>query len=228
MKRGFLTFWNILKRIGFLRIASGMREPLAPGLPATNNGVEATNAVIKKQYTLKERLPVGQFLHTVADILRNWSESRSPANINCKHFATVPTISLSEWTRAYQWAIKLCCKMIVVLTLLHHCQTQYLSPFVPFANSKKKQGSGAHLMLLKPIRWQYRCSPSMKIMRNSLIVHARTSRKNTFVNMFWECVFVFVLLKFPQKLNHCPWAKRGRGADPKKRNELLFVNSCHC
>lgn len=79
-------------------------EGAAPGLPSTNNGLEATNAVIKKEDTLRERLPLGQFLSCVVKMVRNWSKDRDPKSVNCKHFAETATVSLPSWTSAYQWA----------------------------------------------------------------------------------------------------------------------------
>lgn len=37
--------------------------------PSTNNGQEATNSVIKRENTLPERLPVGQFLNSIVDLV---------------------------------------------------------------------------------------------------------------------------------------------------------------
>jgi len=75
-------------------------EGAAPGTPGTNNGLESTNAVIKRSHTFREGLPVSQFLETVRRILRSWSECRNDASVNCKHFASTPTVSLKQWTAA--------------------------------------------------------------------------------------------------------------------------------
>lgn len=80
-------------------------EGIAVGYPSTNNGLEATNSVIKKEYTLRERLPVGQFLHNILELLVRWSKERNPESPNFKKFCEVPTISLQQWTCAYQWAM---------------------------------------------------------------------------------------------------------------------------
>lgn len=79
-------------------------EGAALGMPSTNNGLEATNGVIKSEHTLRERLPVGQFLNCVVDIVTEWSHVRDPTSVNCVQFATTPTWSLSLWTQAFQWA----------------------------------------------------------------------------------------------------------------------------
>jgi hypothetical protein len=73
--------------------------------PSTNNGLEATNAVIKKNHTYRERLPVQQFLTLLVEkLLPAWSTERNPANVNFKEFAIQPQITLETWTKAYQWA----------------------------------------------------------------------------------------------------------------------------
>jgi len=51
--------------------------------PSTNNGLESTNANIKKEHTLRERLPVGQFLNGAVTLVEGWSERGIPAGINC-------------------------------------------------------------------------------------------------------------------------------------------------
>jgi len=41
-------------------------EGAAVVFPSANNGLEATNAVIKREHTLRERLPVGNFSATLS------------------------------------------------------------------------------------------------------------------------------------------------------------------
>lgn len=78
-------------------------EGAAVGYPSTNNKLESTNAVIKREHTLRERLPVGQFLNSVAELLIKWSSTRSPDSANCISFDKYPDISVKQWTVAYQW-----------------------------------------------------------------------------------------------------------------------------
>jgi len=81
-------------------------EGASPGNPSTNNSLEATNGTIKKEHTIRERLPLAQFLNVaVAKILPSWSTERDISNLNCKRFAEVPSKTLNLWTKAYQWAI---------------------------------------------------------------------------------------------------------------------------
>jgi hypothetical protein len=75
----------------------------APGYPSTNNGVEATNAVIKRHHTLCERAPIGQFLPQLIELVASWSMGRAPS-LNCVPFAVTREPLLREWTAAYQWA----------------------------------------------------------------------------------------------------------------------------
>ena len=81
-------------------------EGAAVGYPSSNNGLEATNGVIKRDHTLRTRLPVGQFLQSGSELLEKWSYARNPASVNCIPFAAVRSHSLAHWTAAYQWAGK--------------------------------------------------------------------------------------------------------------------------
>ena len=81
-------------------------EGAAVGQPSSNNGLEATNGVIKSEHTMRERLPVGQFLSTTLEIVLQWSETRDPESANCIEYATTPKVSLPQWTKAYQWAVE--------------------------------------------------------------------------------------------------------------------------
>lgn len=81
-------------------------EGAAPGYPSTNNGIEGTNAVIKTEHTLRERLPVGQFLNNVIQLVSKWSKVRDPTSPNCIDFAESRSTPLAQWTAGYQWALK--------------------------------------------------------------------------------------------------------------------------
>lgn len=45
-------------------------------IPSTNNVIEGTNKWIKREHTLRERLPVNQFLNNVAALLVKWSKNK--------------------------------------------------------------------------------------------------------------------------------------------------------
>ena len=48
--------------------------------PSTNNGNEAINAIIKKEDTFGELLPISTFLATACNLVRKWSVVRDPSN----------------------------------------------------------------------------------------------------------------------------------------------------
>src|SRR5207237_10785201 len=80
-------------------------EGASPGNPSTNNSLEATNSTIKKQFTIRERVPVSQFIGIVMDkIIPSCSKDRNPAQVNTKLVATTQSIKLDLCTKAYQWA----------------------------------------------------------------------------------------------------------------------------
>jgi len=93
----FITHW--------IRSNNSWYEGIAVGHPSTNNGLEATNAVIKQEHTFRERLPVGQFFISLEDLLHKWSVARNPAPVNCIPFKDAPSISLFAWTTAFQWVM---------------------------------------------------------------------------------------------------------------------------
>ncbi|CAF2103112.1 unnamed protein product [Rotaria magnacalcarata] len=68
--------------------------------PSTNNALEATNNVIKKEHTLRERLPLSRFKVLAFEIVEKWSKcyERGLKKYNYKQ-----TISLELWTTGYQW-----------------------------------------------------------------------------------------------------------------------------
>jgi hypothetical protein len=81
-------------------------EGAGVGYSSTNNGIEATNAVIKRDHTLRARLPVNQFLYSAFELVEKWSNARNSDSVNGISFAHVRTHSLKHWTAAYQWAAK--------------------------------------------------------------------------------------------------------------------------
>ena len=81
-------------------------EGIALGTSSTNNGIESTNGVIKRENALRERLPVGQFLNTASNILKKWFTDRQPECTNYKPFHENPSVSLRQWTDAWRWAME--------------------------------------------------------------------------------------------------------------------------
>ena len=77
LKRQFST---IFSWSGSWITAVGSRA--ASSLVRLNNGLEATNAVIKKECTLRKRLSVGDFFRKVFDLVRDWFKERDQENPN--------------------------------------------------------------------------------------------------------------------------------------------------
>ena len=58
---------------------SGWYEGFAPGIPSTNNALESTNGVIKKDGTVRKRFSLANFLEIACrDIVSKWSIKRNP------------------------------------------------------------------------------------------------------------------------------------------------------
>ncbi|CAF1118993.1 unnamed protein product [Rotaria sordida] len=68
--------------------------------PSTNNALEAINNVIKKENTLRERLPVSRFKVLAFEIVEKWSKCYERG---LKQYNYKQTISLELWTSGYQW-----------------------------------------------------------------------------------------------------------------------------
>ena len=81
----------------------GWYEGFAPGLPSTNNGLESTNGVIKKDGTTRKRLSLARFLELVeSKIVKDWSINRNPEKpISPILFDEVPPISHELWLKTY-------------------------------------------------------------------------------------------------------------------------------
>lgn len=68
--------------------------------PSTNNALESCNRVIKKENTIRERLPLSKFRVILFEMAQSWSNSYKN---NLKHFQLKASIDLPLWTEAYQW-----------------------------------------------------------------------------------------------------------------------------
>ena len=97
-------FVNYLEKEWFLKYPNWY-EGDSLGQPSSNNGLESTNGVIKRNKTLRERLPVGQFLNCTAEMIQKWSRCRDPLSVNSAPYAEAATPSLKLWTDAFQWAV---------------------------------------------------------------------------------------------------------------------------
>ena len=81
---------------------SSWYEGCDPDVPSHNNALESTNRVVKDESTLRNRLPLGQFLHVVEhDIIVPWSKARDPTKVNNKTWKSVPDFEFLEFSTAY-------------------------------------------------------------------------------------------------------------------------------
>ena len=72
--------------------------------PKTNNGLESTNAVIKKECTMRKRMSLPMFLAAASELIGGWSNERDPDHsLYRKPFAEITTIKHSDYVAAYQW-----------------------------------------------------------------------------------------------------------------------------
>lgn len=81
----------------------GWYEGTAPGFPSTNNGLESINGLIKRQGTLRKRLPLGEFVNCISKLLSGWSSERDPQLPDYKRFRLEPVITIAAMTDAYNW-----------------------------------------------------------------------------------------------------------------------------
>ena len=109
----------------WLRNFPNWYEGAAPGYPSTNNGLESTNAIIKKEQTLRERLPLNQFLAGAVNLVGKWLRRCNPTSINCAEFATTRSISLQLWICACQWATS---NVPVLQREMDDCTEYFISP----------------------------------------------------------------------------------------------------
>jgi len=76
----------------YLKKRNSWYEEAAPRFPSTNNGPESINAQIKRDGTLRQRLPLRDFFNCIFKIVKNWSVDRDPASPNFKAFAATPSL----------------------------------------------------------------------------------------------------------------------------------------
>ena len=72
-----------------------------------NNGLEATNNVLKREYTLRELMPLLQFFHIVFKFVCDESKRLIPSGTNIKNykkFAEIPDLQTKDMTRAYNYS----------------------------------------------------------------------------------------------------------------------------
>ncbi|RNA04733.1 hypothetical protein BpHYR1_005336, partial [Brachionus plicatilis] len=81
----------------------GWFEGYAEGFPSTNNGIESMNNTIKKYATLRDRLPLRDFVRVMDLMIEAWSKDRNPSFETTMKFKTIPEISTHEWTLGFNW-----------------------------------------------------------------------------------------------------------------------------
>lgn len=72
-------------------------EGAATYTPSTNNAQEAVNGVIKRKITLRKRLPMNQFMTSMANLISDYSKELSNGT---REFAKEPTIDFKLWGEA--------------------------------------------------------------------------------------------------------------------------------
>jgi hypothetical protein len=110
----------------WLTAHSGWYEGHSEYTPSTNNALEATNKVIKQENTLRERFVLFRFLVVAIEMVRKWSRDRDENQSNAILFVNEPTITLSKWTKSYQFAESP--KTILEYTSKATDETNYYAP----------------------------------------------------------------------------------------------------
>ncbi len=78
-------------------------EGAAPGHPSANNGLESLKSLIKNNGTLRNQMPVGQFVNWALELVWNWSRERDSHTQDCKRFSVYPSITLQVQNQACKW-----------------------------------------------------------------------------------------------------------------------------
>ena len=98
-------------------------EGCALNLPSTNNGCESFNAKIKRQCTLRNRLPLSSFLPKIELMLADWSKY-----CESNPFATCTPTKSSIEIAAYKWITE------IGRTSIHHWYDNFY--VVPSSNAQ--------------------------------------------------------------------------------------------
>lgn len=79
-------------------------EGVRDRMPSTNNAVESFNNVIKKAYTLRKRLHLGEFFKVMLDMVESESKMRCQTSPNYKVFQLERIISDQCWIQSYEFS----------------------------------------------------------------------------------------------------------------------------
>ena len=96
-------------------------------MPSTNNDCECLNAVIKKKYTMRNKLHLSSFLPKIEQMLYDWS-TVSSSNV----FVSKPSISSDFESCTFKWS-----NCIDKIAVLHWFDSWYV---VPSSNSSITPG----------------------------------------------------------------------------------------
>lgn len=108
-------------------------EGFQPMCPSTNNALESYNALIKRKYTLRERLPMSKFFDTMKKLIGEQSLLRSQFSEKCKTFSEEKEFSLKFWTEAlhfqkekYMSSLRVYFKILFLILILSGFFTIYI------------------------------------------------------------------------------------------------------
>ena len=103
------NFLNHFKAEWIESTNSGWYEGVADSIPSTDNGLESTNAKIKRHHTLGERMSVADYLKNAMEMMYHWSHDRTLGlkQISvAKEFLDSPSIEGEIWKRAWAYLYK--------------------------------------------------------------------------------------------------------------------------
>lgn len=106
----FVKKWSALGQSRFLDYMNGLWfsshinwfEGVEPAsmTPSTNNALESFNNTIKKEFTLRQKMPVARFRTTFFKMVEKISKTYD----STKKIATTPALPHALWVKSYQWA----------------------------------------------------------------------------------------------------------------------------
>lgn len=84
----------------------GWSSSTYPGVPKTNNSLEAVNNTLKRFYTIPQKLVFTEFMQILLQVVSDWSNIRDPENVNFKDFHTKVKINNDLIKNALTWKRK--------------------------------------------------------------------------------------------------------------------------
>ena len=196
----------------------GWYEGIADNIPSTDNGLEATNNVVKGSHTLRVRMSVSQYLLNSTDMIRNWSKDR----ISEKPFHEKPNVDSRMYRLAWDFLYKSTpvikkSNQIYVLTKDEH--KSLINPQIAKSNLDQLQISFDHFILT--------------VKKIKIINLNRTNWTDSKCSCSWFLknyfCFHLIALAVNEKLTDIPLdyknvpieAKPKRGRKPKAKSALI-------